>query len=145
MDCRDLQIAQVQFDVVAEAIGDGSLFLRSRFQDAIGSDARDKVGAQVGEKFRKLPVTQHLYGAHNRRSVDFITLGQFARGEVVSVLRFLQISFATASGGWDSSLIGRWRSAFRVRSADRKCLRDRMLEPKSVGTDSRCPAQRVRR
>src|SRR5882762_9033892 len=85
-----LEIAEIEFHVVANAVGDGTLFLGGSFQNGVGSEARDEVGAEVGEKPREFAVAESLDGANDGGGVHLIALREFARGQEIGVLWIFQ-------------------------------------------------------
>jgi hypothetical protein len=85
-----LEIAEVKLHVVADAVGHGALFPGGSFQNGVGSEARDEVGAEVGDKLREFAVTECLDGANDGGGVHLIAFRKFAGREVVGVFRIFQ-------------------------------------------------------
>lgn len=85
-----LEIAEIKLHVVADAVGDGTLFLGGSFQNGIGSEASNEVGAEVGEELRELAVAESLNGANDGGGVHLIAFRELARGQVVGVLWIFQ-------------------------------------------------------
>ena len=85
-----LEIAEIKLHVVADAVRDGAFFPGSSFQNRIGSEASNEVGAQVGEELRELAVSESLDGANDGGGVHLVAFREFARGQVIGVLWILQ-------------------------------------------------------
>jgi len=73
------------------AVGDGTLFLGGSFQNGVGSEARDEVGAEVGEKTPRICRSRRAWnGTNDGGGVHLIAFRKFARGQEIGVLWIFQ-------------------------------------------------------
>src|SRR5258708_16842053 len=110
-----LEIAEIELHVVANAVGDGTLFLGGSFQNGVGSEARDEVGAEVGEKLREFAVAESLDGTNDGGGVDLIAFRKFAGREVVGVLWIFQNHAQQFAAAWIAFGLGAGKTAFEDR------------------------------